>query len=212
MGSSVNLELDLGANTLFTTTSTVNLSSDFSLSDLTTTYGSTPTDLFLGVTGTTGTPTDNIFITSTDGTIPTQKSNQATINNLISPIYGVYNSGLAGATGTTDSLVQGAGGTGTYTGIANNNQSVGTYNGAFPFTTQAQYSANGTEVLDLFSVAKGSGPATELGTITLTTSGTTESLIFQGADASAAPEPSTYALMGLGALALLAMRRRFVQS
>jgi hypothetical protein len=208
-GNSTDLEVDLGAATLFTalagTGQSIDLSSDFTLNDLTGTYGTNPTALSFGVTGTQGVPTNEVYISEAGSTVPTRKTSQSIIRNQISPIYGEFGNGNAG-TGTSDSLVT-ASDTGSYGNIADNygTGSQGTYGNTFQ-NTEAFFSNAGTETLKLYDVKQGTGPAAEFGTLVLTVSGTTESLIFTGT--AAAPEPSTYALMGAGLLVLVTLVHR----
>ena len=203
-GSGTNVLVDLGQASNFTslegTGQQLNLSSFLSLSDLSG-YGSTPSDLFFGVTGTDG--NSELFVSSAGNPLPRSSSNQTTPVNLVSGIYGVYYDGTPGATGSTDSLVASSQ-QGSFTQIAG---TAGTYGNVFS-NTLAQYSANGTETLSLYDVPQStasSAPATKIGTLALTVNNGTDTLEFT---ATASPEPPTYLMMGAGVAALVYLVRR----
>jgi MYXO-CTERM domain-containing protein len=211
-GSATNLETDLGAYTGFeglapgtvinlTTGSNTAGYGAFSLSDLTATYGATPASLFFGAAADNQVLNNDVVLT--DASTPTEHVNQSTAFNNITNMPNAFDNGTQGAVGSTDSLVAApfTTGNGTYEGTA---LVAGTYNNGFS-NTQAQFSSSGTETLNVYDIPESddSHAITDLGYLTLTSAGT---LTF-----TAAPEPSTstYALFGLGALAMvLAIRRR----
>src|ERR1700691_5007668 len=106
-GSSDNLEVDLGSDSLFTTSATLNLSSELAVSDITGDYGSNAPALYLGVVGTLGSGAgdDITFISTPVGatepkTAPsgtTGKTQLSTISNPIGTLYTGYTSATPGA-------------------------------------------------------------------------------------------------------------------
>jgi hypothetical protein len=211
-GGSFNLEVDLGSAASFVslegTGKTVNLTlgsttagytGAFSLSDLTSTYGSSPAALFFGVEGSYGAPGSNeTFISDTGMDTKTLTGNSYAPK--MQTVYAGFNitDDAAATAGSTDTIIA-SGATNSYETIA-----VGTtahYSNTYAFTTQVQYTAGGSESLNLFDVAVNAAPV-KVGTLTLDNG----DLTFTGT--AAVPEPSTYAMMAAGLVFLVAFRRR----
>ncbi len=216
-GNNLNLELNLGAASAFTalegTGDVINLTAGSStagfgslnVSDLIADYGSSWTSdgLAFGVAGTLGSTANNeLFVSYFSGT-PTTVANQSTRSNRILGLYNTYLGGTVGANNSTDATVQ-TSATGSYTFEASNS---GKYANNFPLTTQVNVTSSG-ESISLYDVQQGIGaPVTLVGTFNLDGSG---DLLFTAT--SAVPEPSTYAMFGLGAVALFFARRRFLKA
>lgn len=222
-GNTIDLEIDLGQASNFSSLAggtIVNLTDGstsagqtgaFSIADLTSTYGTTPASLKFSVSGSMGPGGNNeVFISQNTANTIALSPSQGTLSNSINSMYLAFTNGTPGATGSTDATILTTA-TGAYKGIAG---STGNYGGNFSTTkTQSTYSSTGAVVFDLYDVPQGtSGNATELGYFTLYgANDTTDAgqLTFTSTAPLAAPEPSTYALFGLGALVMvLALRRR----
>jgi hypothetical protein len=225
-GATTDLEVDLGAYSNFTTLegsgSVLNLNvggvvdsglGGLSATDLSSTYGAgwnSRTDLTWSVFGTRGNPSKESFLSSPSG---------ATLNDETSTPLG----NLSGKMGTVVTNLNGQAQTansatastalqtstvGSYTfQITGNNAFTSDWNnGGSVGGTQQGVSSAGATSLELFDLTNHSSstPGIEVGTFTLGSNG---SLTFTAT--SAVPEPSTYALMGVGAFMLmLVMRRR----
>jgi hypothetical protein len=230
-GSTINMEVNLGADTLFeglvpgtvidlTVNQPSNTASEgygsMSLTDLTQIYGSTPSSLYLGVVG-QGTASNEILLGTPVGLVPVPSSNQSALYNSVGNMTGYYNAGYDGSAysagsptptygaGTDVFVVASTTALGSYTEVAGIS---GSFSNATPggANAQALYSATGTEKLNVYDLVQGASHATDLGYITLDAADGAggEFLTF-----TAAPEPSTYALFGLGALVMIvALRRR----
>jgi hypothetical protein len=202
LGSAAALFADAGTGAV------VDLSSDFTLSGLSA-YGSNPSTLYFGVFGTQGSSTRTnpsvpgftVYVGSGDGTVPQRQSNQNTLEGNEVAAYNEYRGNDTGSGYASAST----GDAGSYTTVAGSD---GFYQGNFSFATQDLFSGSGTQTLALYEVAPGTGNSTKFGTLAL--NDTTGSLIFT---ATTAPEPSTYALMGLGlGFFAFVMRRRLANN
>lgn len=220
-GANSNLEVDLGSTSLFTSTAsfTLNGASGLSVNDLIGTYGSnwaTRSDLTFGAAGITssGNTQNSFLVTEQVGSNFQSNSNLAGVSGVIGSLAGglLDRTQTANSTGSSvigSTLNPASGIANSYTGaIQNEAGSDYTY---FPTGTTESGSPVGT--LDIYSYVQspgGRGVPTEygtlLGTLSLDSSG---DLTYTGVDFTAAPEPSTYAMMaGAMGLLFLAMRRR----
>lgn len=225
-GNNTDLEVDLGPATQFTSGAYINLSSDLTLSELTSTYGSNWTSNTLG-TGVSwsvaGVLSDGASFDATS-TLTGQRTSSS--------------SGLSGAYGAISSLAGGAAGSGSLNGspAAATSQSalIGgsvtstnpsglaasslpeSYtselggNPGYTYVNNPEQTGVGTDELYSFTPqGKVSGHyplATDLGTFTLSDTGGVLSFYF--GTPTATPEPSAYALGICAALLFLVLRRR----
>jgi hypothetical protein len=221
-GFTIDLETNLGLYSNFTGLAdgtTVNLTDGlttagqtgaFDITDLNTTYSSpSGATLKFSVSGTTDVNSE-IFISNGAGATPSQHPTQpeaAQINSMLN----TFGSGTAGA--GTDALVSTAT-AGSYQKIAG---TAGTYS-IEASSTQSTYATGSAVVFDLYDqpITSSGNPVSEVGYFTLygatdTASGKAGQLTFTSTEVQAVPEPSTYALFGLGALVMvIAVRRRGV--
>lgn len=222
-GNSLDLETNLGLYSNFTGLAngvTVNLTDGFttagqtgafSITDLNNTYGSSATALKFSVSGTLGALGNNeVFISNSGNNPPTQTPTNGAAAGIGSMI-GTFNGGTAGAAGSTDITVS-TSTAGSYQKIAATN---GRYGSVYATTTQQTYNPTGIVTFDLFDQpTTGNGSITEVGFFTLYGASETSSPSLAGdltftSTVVAAPEPSTYALFGIGALVMIiAVRRR----
>ena len=217
--STTNLEVDLGNFTDFTAVQpghTLDLSSDFDITDLTSTYGTSPTSLLFGVLGTnqgSGASANEIFISEPTTVAAPNRSSRC---SLFSPITSTTSTMVM----VTEPLVRVERirclprrpalrwpritlRTPIFRAVRVAPMAV-----ILPAELRTLFSSNGSEILDLYDIKSGTGTAALLGTLDLTANTTagTESIIFT---AAAVPEPSTYALFGISALVMIiALRRR----
>jgi hypothetical protein len=216
-GVNTDFEVDLGSFSLFTTTSTHTF--DLSTSDLTSIDASWAsnvggTGVQWSVAGVTGSG-NTFYATSTASSAPKLESNAATspaqsaIGSLAAAMTEPSGFGSNGVTsggaliGTNSNPASGI--TGSYTN-EEGGQGATPYN--FNSLVSLEQTGTGSDVLYSFVGHSGTEPAApELGTFTLGSNGV---LTYNGV--AAVPEPSTYALLGLGALALLFMRRRTIKA
>ena len=210
--------IDLGAQTLFTTTASLNLSSDFSASTFNTAFGSDGNSLndvavgaVAGSAPTTGTHTLFQTSTSLSGLATWTTANLAAFNGAIgyaqSPAPGEYASGLGlGGNPTT------SGGFSQYVAIDPNTPG-GNAGGSVASTSgnPLQFLSSGIVSEELFEStgtgARGSSGSawTEIGTFDINVNSDTVS--FTGVDA--VPEPATYGLLAASGLLIVALRRQF---
>jgi len=213
-GASYNLEVDLGSASLFTTTAHFNLSGLLSATDLETfgTSWGTRTDLSWGAVGAIDDQSNtNDFVATYSGSTSPVSGTANTLSTPNSDIQGVAD-GLANelqADLPTVSIVANA--SSDANSYVYNLTQGGTVNADYQYfnagATQKQGTADGTLKLYAFNAGSPGSLATELGTITLSGTGSSESLIYNGINA--VPEPSSYALGALSALVLFfAMKRR----
>ena len=220
-GAGQDLEVDLGQASAFdfTTSHAVTV---LNASDLSSIFGTsgTPwqsrTDLVFSIVGAAGTTTEflsnpnNSSFTVTTGL----QGNEGTIASLYAETSGTNTSGTSYNVSASDHQ--------SYTDVLTN--ASGTHIGSNAYSNDFNFipgtigaseqtvSSTGSS-LDLYEITTtGTGKsakatATDLGTFTVEGNGTLEFT-----SATAAPEPSTYALMGLGALALFFVRRRAMQA
>jgi len=218
-GNAVNLEVDLG------NWQTLTASSSFSISlgtDLSAQYGAsntwnTRTDLLWSVVGTDynnpqGTPDGgvnyNLYFTVPFGGTPdspqsssTQQSVAGALNNLRSYLNH-KNVNTTVANGLTQASNNATTNPNSYTQLITQQGSTVAPFGYFQNAIENNTNTSlGSVKEELYANIAGSSSPVDLGTFTLSSNGT---LTF----AQAIPEPSTYALMGLGALALLKFRSR----
>jgi len=222
-GSSNVYEVDLGSISQFSTSQTF----DLSATDLSTEFGSSWASsslLQFGVVGSTlssgsltlGSNTlaaKTVFTSwNTFAAAPVEKSSQATEVSDVNALYNdVANVGTP-TTGSTVSLPAVSTTTsdaGSFATIDKNNQQFGFGTGFaksnLDFNSDGTTSAVDTATLDLYEVAQtssGTAPGSLLGTLSLNSSG---DLAFT---AAAVPEPSSWALMGVGVLGLFWNLRR----
>jgi len=213
-GTPVDLEFDLGlASTTFTNASSVvNLSTTVLASTIASTFGAgwfSDTTLTWGVVGTVNsTLSGNAIIWATSPTTtartsaPLQNNTTGQLQLSENNIHGIY-SNL-----NNDPNVNGAAPHGAAVVLQTNAASYtleeGSSNNAFGLgTIDGQLAGTGAQVLDLYQLsgAAGSGNGLLLGTFSITNSGNTVSF-------TPVPEPSTYAMVGLGAIAILFLARR----
>jgi hypothetical protein len=202
--------IDLGAESLFTTTAVLNLSSDFSASTFNTAFsadGNYLNDVAAGaVAGNITASTDTLFQTSPNGAsgLPTWTSGK------LASFIGAANfagDSTVGEYGSTS-------GSGWSAYVAVSPTAQGTYGGG----SVAGDSANPTELLssgivseELFesttSTARNSTPSawTEIGTLDVNVN--TDTVTFNGVDA--VPEPATYGLLAASGLLIVSLRRQF---
>jgi len=222
-GSSNVYEVDLGAISQFSSSKTF----DLSASDLSTEFGNSWASsslLQFGVVGSTlssgsltlGSNTlaaKTVFTSwNTFAAAPVEKSSQATEVSDVNALYNdVANVGTP-TTGSTVSLPAVSTTTsdaGSFATIDKNNQQFGFGTGFaksnLDYNSDGTTSAVDTATLDLYEVAQtssGTAPGSLLGTLSLNSSG---DLAFT---AAAVPEPSSWALMGVGVLGLFWNLRR----
>ena len=215
VGSTLNLEVDLGSiSNFYNATGSFALPA-LSLQDLTDAYGanwSTRTDLVWGAVATigraNGTPDSHAPLGTLWATAPgdqpawdrhsssSQKNASSSIESIFVPgsegtLYGqTPTSNSASAAIITASLA------GSWS--SGDLKSVGTSFGYFNPTIDGAVS-NGPSVLELYELQPGSGAGTELGQLVLTPS----DLSFV-----AVPEPSTVALVAIGVASVVLLRRR----
>jgi len=221
-GATKDLEIDLGAPSQFsfTTTHTV---SNLLVADLTSTYGAnwaTRGDLAWSVVSANA--AGDMYLTfspSVENSINSSNpAGGATNGGAITGIYSESNGVAAtgnGAFVVTTSSGDGSSYTDTLTNV-NHDHGPTTYStdyGFAPFSTEALTSSSGS-VLDIYEQtpsARGGvlATSTNLGDFSISGAGV---LSFTPDSAEVVPEPSTYALLGLGALALVLMRRRTIKS
>jgi hypothetical protein len=227
-GSSINYEVDLGSALQFTslenTGAQISLSGTgtagygaISVTALQADYGSgtswTTDGVQFGVAGTfnvgvgTSAQTNEYYITDASLTnLPARQPNEAGGSDAIDNLYTGYDDGTT--TAGTNAVNVATSINGSYTSVAGAN---GNYSNSFSYLTQANIPSSGTVSLNLYDAAQGSSgtPATLVGTFTLDSSG---DLSFT-ATAASVPEPSTYALLAIGALgAFLVSRRRSMKA
>ena len=229
-GAAFNLEIDLGSLSNYLSLApgtTINLSSRISLADLQATYSTggtgnswaSRTDLFWSVAGTSGNtgvgglPTFTLFGTSVGGTVYNRYTagSQAVPSGLISTEVGSLNG--ATTAGTAYSAILNAADAGSYSyQITDNGNAQAPYTagsqlnwgavGGAPFENNPSLTTATSDLYELLPVARFAAPGTSIGQFNLGSDG---SLSFTTA---AVPEPSTWAMLGLGAGALLVARRR----
>ena len=233
-GNTTNLEVDLGSVSSFIGTAPGTYSIVTGLgTDLSSTYGSgwnTNSNLNLGVVGSTsgtsgfaGQLKRTLWVTSS-GTAYSQSvaSLYAGANSNISALYGQSAAeGAFGGVSVSSSpadLIQTTAFSGTTQGILTGTTLAGSWTSqeatggsgfSIPITSgavleAAMNSSGGTVTNELYMLNPGSGPATDLGTFSLNSSG---DLTFTAL--SVIPEPSTYAMiLGVFALGFVMLRRR----
>jgi hypothetical protein len=193
-------------------TSTINFSSDFSLSDFNTVLGSS-SSLIMGAVGGSQSSSADIFLTqlrtggagtpSVAGSSVTATPSRTQIDNAISTLGQVTTLPAAG-TGALDSSSLWV----TY--VDPTTPTASTFNGQAPSPDAPFTTLSDVAYLDLYSAAKstsiGSTSYVYDGYFTLDLTGSSPSMMFTP---TAAPEPGTCALIGGGSLLMLAMRRRF---
>ncbi len=202
--------IDLGAESLFTTTASLNLSSSFSASTFNTAFSSdnnSLNDVAVGaVAGSIGTSTDILFQTSPKGAsgLPTWTSGK------LASFIGAAN--YAGDSTIGEYTSSGSTGWSQYVAISP------TVQGNNTGGNLAGESANPTELLssgvvseEIFesssSTARNSTPSawTDIGTLTVNVN--SDTVTFTGVDA--VPEPATYGLLAASGLLIVALRRQF---
>ena len=221
-GSSNVYEVDLGSISQFSTSQTFDLSS----SDLSTEFGSgwaSSSLLQFGLIGDTesssslslgsGTLAAKTIITSwnTFATAPTEKSSQTTAASYIQSLYNDVGNATPSAGSTSslpavDTTVTDSSGF-AYFNKTDHNFAFGTgyATSDLDYNSDGSTSAPTSAVLDLYEVAQtssGTAPGTLLGTFSLAGNG---NLTYSP---EAVPEPSSYALVGFGALVLVWNLRR----
>jgi hypothetical protein len=214
-GFSINLEVDLGSITNFLSGGTYATGSPYSLSnflpvaDIATEYGSSWNSLTYLDWCAAATNGNSTF----GGTIPTHKTVFATL--LPSDPAPIGSSSQTTPSSDIATMVSGLG-NGTYTALSGSDAAVGTgdessfnseANGDEPpffdmnsLTADFQSDTVGTTSLALYEITP-SSTGTELGTLTLSSSGLTF-------DSAPIPEPSTWATVLVGAATLIGLRRR----
>jgi len=222
-GQDLEVNLGLGSSFNFSTSETV-LSSTVLNADLVAVYGtnwsSNATLVFsiVGANGSNGTGANDIYISDPgNSSTVTATSPAATSGNAgqITPLYSETSGTAVGtnAYNVTETTLDGS----TYRAVLtdyNNTHGTGPYAanyGFVPFITEQTVSTSGSS-LDLYlqtpSISHPSvvaATSTDEGTFTLGGNG---ALTFTAEGGAVVPEPSTYALFGLGALVLVLMRRR----
>ena len=225
-GSSDNLEVDLGSYITYINAATADNGTvidlnvgqalgtgGLSVTDLNNTYGSSWSSngsLTFNVAGTPGTGTKESLVTSTKVGGATENST----GNGSGLITGEYSTGLhitpSPALVSTSAYVLPNNVAGSFTyQVTNNGQATTDYSLGYN-TQEGVTGANNT--ISLYELVNHSGSTTKgtlLGVFDLTSSG---GLTFDAIGTAAVPEPSTYALFGLGALALVLMRRRMIKA
>jgi hypothetical protein len=202
--------VDLGAQTLFTTSAVLNLSSDFNASTFNTAFSADANDLndvaAGAVAGSIGTSTDILFQTSPKGAsgLPTWTSGKQASFISAANFAGDSTVGEYGSSGTA--------GWSQYVAISPT--VIGNNGGG----SLAGDSANPTELLssgivseELFestgSTSRNTSPGawTEIGTLDVNVN--TDTVTFTGVDA--VPEPATYGLLAASGLLIVSLRRQF---
>ena len=232
-GNASNLEVDLGNISTFTTLaagSTIDFSSRLSATDITATYGAfNRTTLQFGIAGTTGSAAggsdgqaaSTVWLSNTSGVLATVAgkygNNTSGLNIPAGKIGSLYNASpasLNGATSTANSnfaAVETAATAGSFAATATS---------AFDFGTgatglMATSATSGIKTLYLYQVqpndangVTGTGVAL-VGSFAFDTASGGLVYTSAGLNASAIPEPSTYAaLAGAAVLGFVALRRR----
>lgn len=224
-GNGTNLEIDLGnINTFLANSSTFSLSLG---TDLTSIYGSTWNSggtLRFGAVGTNaGTPSVNgevnntLYFTMAGSNIqaPANDSTQATVSGKIvnlTTFLGGQSANGATTPGAAEVLNTGAGSYGKLAQNGGANTAVGNFNyftanNSNGVERNTTVTANNAITLELWKDVPGATTAVDLGTFTLTM-GADSSVATLTFTAAPIPEPSTYALMGLGSLGLFVWARR----
>jgi hypothetical protein len=227
-GNTINYEYDLGQATQFTTTASItfnNLELDLQNDYGTTATGTSPailyqtrTDLVWSVDGSTSPvgATDTLYTTSPDNQLSFIAQSQNTQAPAAQKMVAEDNSlnGLPSAPFNKQATNVSTSANDSYSYEENKD---GTYTIPYSFryfdpqgegtgAIENGVSPTSPETSDLYVLVTGSGTSVDLGTFTL---GPTGTFTFEGINASATPEPSTYALMfvGLGFCAALARFR-----
>jgi len=214
-GSADNVEVDLGSTSLFTKTATINLSSLFTATDLET-FGSSwgsRTDLTWGAVGAVDDQsiTNDFLATYSGGTAPVS----GTANSLSTPnsdIQGVAD-GLANETEadkpTVAIVTNASSDPDSYVyNLYDGGMTTADYQFFNTGATQKTGTADGSLKLYAFDAGSPGTLAVQLGTLTLTGTGATETFNYVGVNAGVVPEPSSYVLSGIGALVLFLMMKR----
>ncbi|MGB8353938.1 MAG: PEP-CTERM sorting domain-containing protein [Chthoniobacteraceae bacterium] len=214
-GNPVDLEFDLGLASAFT--GSVNLSSTVLAADLNSVFGSawyTSGALTWAVVGTTkpvtiGTKSDTVYATSAASTPGTSGAFGAfTITGLAAsagtPIKGMDNflsqAGTAAQGDNVSAAMVLQSVSSSYTSAEGSN----TNSFGLGQSVDGQLGgSSGAQVLDLYQIV-GGGADTLLGTFTIASTGPTNATV----TFTAVPEPSTYAMLGLGAFGLYFLARR----
>jgi len=206
-GSNTNLEVDLGSYSLFTTSAQLTLT-QLSLSDLTSTYGSSWSNASTGVNwsvaGVTPT-TNNFYATSTTSIKTASGSTLAGPDGQISSLAGGLNGNPQTANSTAASAI-GSNATPAST-LPTSYTSLEAGNG-YGYIPNAETTGANTDELYKFAPGVKVGgvfpAAVDLGTFSLSSGGV---LTFNGS-AAAVPEPSAYALGICAVLLFLVLKRR----
>jgi hypothetical protein len=214
-----NLEVDLDPLTPFNFSVSQASVAGFSVGDLTAAYGSSwssTSGLVFSLVAEGGNGSSNVFL-SDPGNVHTITPSSPTQGNTtqISAVYGEHN-GTSTLTGDDAFIVMpSSADNNSYTDVITNVNAIpyGANNdyGFVPFSTEASATGSSDSITLYEQTPSARGvvaTSTELGTFTLTSNGN----LAYSAYSSAAPEPSTYALMGLGGLVLFAMRRRLLRA
>jgi len=197
--------INLGSLSQFTTTASLNLSSDFSASTFNTAFGSdlnALNEVTAGVVGGNSSPRQ-LFETSVG--IPRSNVSSSQMNSALSeaqtPVAGEYVS--TSSTGWTVNVAASATANGTIvTGADVGDEAVnpmGTLSGGVLTEQLWENTKNGALTAPNGWV--------DIGTININP--TTDSVTFPGANVSAVPEPSTYGLLAGAGLLVVALRRNF---
>lgn len=209
-----NLEVDLGTFNFATSQSTV---AGFSLGDLTAAYGSnyaSTSGLVFSLVATNA--SSDVFISNPGNANTVTPISPIATNGNSNAIASIYGEGFGTSTGTGDNayvVTPSSSDPDSYTNVITNVNAI-PYSedyGFVPFSTEASVTGSPASITLYEQTPLKSRPtvqptSTDLGTFTLNSNGTLSY------SAYAAPEPSTYALMGLGGLVLFAMRRRLLRA
>jgi hypothetical protein len=193
--------IDLGSETQFTTTATIDFSSDFSSTTFNTAFGTdvnSLTDVAVGAVGGNGTLPNKQFYQTLGIGSAVGASSIGTAINLAGPLVGEYSSSTANGFSYLVATSPGTTGTDPSDSIASVSENPMSY------LTGGVVTESLWEASTITSGRTTTYSTTELGDLTFNLN--TDTITFAGIDA--VPEPSAVALSGLGGLAVFFLRRK----
>ncbi|MGC9944625.1 MAG: PEP-CTERM sorting domain-containing protein [Verrucomicrobiota bacterium] len=205
--------IDLGSETQFTSSATLNLSSDFSVSTFNSAFG-TDADALSGNGGNTSLSDVAVGAVGGNGTLPNKQfyqtlgigsavgsSSIGTAINLAGPAYGEYSSATANGFSYLVATSPGSAGTDPSDSIASVSLN------PLSYLTSGIVTEGVYEAQTVVSGRTTTYSSAEVGTLTINLN--TDSITYAGI--SAVPEPSTYGLLAGFGLLVVAVRRQMVR-